>query len=92
MAVYVDYPRYRFRRMMMCHMVADSLEELHGMADRLGLKRQWFQGRASTPHYDICKSKRHQAVALGAEEVDYRGMAAACRRLRAAIEREGRHA
>jgi hypothetical protein len=45
-------------------MTADTLEELHEMAEKLGLRR-WFQN-TGTPHYDLCKSKRLKAIKLGA--------------------------
>ena len=57
MAVYVDKEENAFGRMIMCHMVADTLEELHAMADRIGMRRSWFQPRSS-PHYDLSKSRR----------------------------------
>lgn len=57
MPVYVDNSSHRFGRMVMCHMLADSPDELHAMADRIGVARRHFQGDASTPHYDICKAK-----------------------------------
>lgn len=66
MPVYVDEARNRFGRMLMCHMLADTPAELHAMADRIGVKRKWFQRDASTPHYDICQSKRALAVAAPA--------------------------
>lgn len=69
MTVYVDNAQIPFRRMKMCHMIADSLHELHAMAQRLGLKRRWFQDSGSFPHYDICLSKRALAVQYGAVEV-----------------------
>jgi hypothetical protein len=47
-------------------MMADTLEELHEMADKIGLKRSWFQGKASTPHYDLIESKRELALKNGA--------------------------
>jgi hypothetical protein len=62
MAVYVDEARYPFGRMLMCHMLADTPDELHAMADRIGVKRKWFQRKASAPHYDICKSRGALAV------------------------------
>lgn len=71
MSVYVDAPIWPFRRMMMCHMLADSVAELHAMADRIGVARRWFQNRRY-PHYDICKSKRALAVAAGAQEIGRR--------------------
>lgn len=57
--------------MVMCHMVADTLEELHDMAEMLGLKRSWFQNKRM-PHYDISKSVRARAVGLGAVEISSR--------------------
>lgn len=68
MAVYVDQSSYRLGRMMMCHMAADTLNELHAMADQLGVKR-WFQDKAGAPHYDICKANRALAIKLGAISV-----------------------
>ncbi len=54
-----------------CHMFADTLPELHAMADQLGLKRAWFQpGRSpELNHYDLVPSKRALAVRLGAQEI-----------------------
>lgn len=81
MAVYVDKAQNPLGRMKMCHILADTLDELHAMAARLGLKRAWFQ-RHGTPHYDICQSKRRDALALGAVEVDRRQTVALIRKLR----------
>lgn len=68
MSVYVDDMRARFGRMVMCHRVADTLDELHAMADRIGVARRWYQGPPTGrwPHYDIALSKRALAVAAGA--------------------------
>lgn len=55
----------------MCHMVADNIEELHKMAQALGL-RQWFQNQGRHQHYDLSKAKRKIAVGLGAIEVNER--------------------
>lgn len=68
MSVYVDNSEIKFGRMVMSHMGADSLPELHLMAERIGLRRRWFQdGRF--PHYDVSQSKKREAIALGAIEV-----------------------
>jgi hypothetical protein len=85
MSVYVDQPIHRFRNRLMCHMLADTPEELHAMADRIGMARRWYQREASTPHYDISKEMRAAAIAAGAIEVDRRGLVAVIRRIRASI-------
>jgi hypothetical protein len=82
MSVYVDESVHRVGRMVFCHMLADTEAELHAMADRIGVARRWFQRHASSPHYDICKSKRALAIAAGAVEVDRRELVAVIRRLR----------
>ena len=66
MAVHVDNERIPWRGKLWCHLVADSLDELHQFAARLGLKRAWFQDKASYPHYDVTTSVRERALVLGA--------------------------
>lgn len=70
--IYVDDMKAHFRGMVMCHMAADTLEELHAMADAIGVARRWFQDKPRFPHYDICLSKRALAVKNGAIEVTTR--------------------
>ena len=53
-----------------CHLVADSVEELHFFAGRMRLKPAWFQNRPYLPHYDLTTGKRSKAVRLGAIELD----------------------
>lgn len=53
------------------HMLATDLDELHAMADRIGLRRSWFQGDATHAHYDLTASKRALAVAAGAVEIGF---------------------
>jgi len=72
MSVYVDKSAYPFGRMVMCHMLADTLDELHAMADQIGVARRHFQMDSTAPHYDICKSKRALAVRYGAIEIGRR--------------------
>ena len=77
MTVYVDnmhlLPMGRRGRMKMCHMIADSSEELLAMADRIGVARRWLQ-YAGTPreHFDIAMTKRSLAVEAGAVEITWR--------------------
>lgn len=64
--------------MKMCHMTADSHDELIAMADRIGVARRWIQYPGTwREHFDICKSKRALAVASGAIELNTLSEAAA---------------
>jgi Protein of unknown function (DUF4031) len=87
--IFVDHPQKHetdLRWKSWCHMISDtSLEELHGMAAAVGLKREWFQGDASTPHYDCVPSRAEKAIKLGAKRADRREFVAAIQRLRAAL-------
>jgi hypothetical protein len=90
MSVYVDDMRAPFksgkRTLIMCHMLADTDEELHAMAEALGIVKQHWQRppKASTSHYDIAQSKRALAVKYGAIEVSMEQMAAMALRRRLA--------
>lgn len=60
-----------------CHMFTDGpLDELHALAQRIGMRREWFQEHASRPHYDLTPSRRAAAVRLGAVEVTRRAAVA----------------
>jgi hypothetical protein len=52
----------------------EDLEELHRFARKLGLKREWFQGRPEHrhPHYDMTDTNRDQALQLRATPVSWR--------------------
>jgi hypothetical protein len=78
MPVYVDNARNPFGRMLMCHMVADSLEELLDMVDRIGLARRHFQN-GSFPHFDLSQGYRVRAISSGAVAVDRRQLVAVMR-------------
>ncbi len=57
------------------HLQADSLDELHAFAERLGLRREWFQSRPGRPendHYDLTEAGRRLALERGAIAEDRR--------------------
>jgi hypothetical protein len=72
MTVYVDNMRARYRGMIMCHMIADTDDELHAMAASVGIDRRHFQD----DHYDISLAKRAKALKRGAVEITKRQAAA----------------
>jgi len=70
MAVYVDDKQIPYGRMKMCHVGADTKEELLEMMDKLGIDRQHIQNEGTwREHFDISQAKRRQAVKFGAKEV-----------------------
>ena len=91
MAVYVDdigipatVGRFTSR---WSHLIADTQEELHEFAKRLGLQRSWFQdpGATGSPaepgsrelefwHYDVTEGKRLRAIQLGAVAISFRDL------------------
>lgn len=85
MAVYVDDVRHGFGRMVMCHMWADTDDELLAMADKIGVQRKWIQGHptlsfgkhrnASWVHFDISLGMKAKALAAGAILTDRFGPA-----------------
>lgn len=86
MSVYVDNirPCLRSRRWPFnhsCHLLADTLTELHDFAKRLGLKREWFQSQG-TPHYDLTAGRRVKAIGLGARQIGMRETVEIIRELR----------
>ena len=54
-----------------CHMFCDGpVEALHRLAEKIGLKRSWFQNHEGSnfPHYDLTPPKRTAALQHGAQE------------------------
>lgn len=86
MAVYVDetkthqLPKYGQKETRWCHMMTDQvkLEELHEMAKKLGLKREWFQDHPLHPHYDMYGNKRSIAVLIGCVPLETMEMVKRC--------------
>ena len=77
MSVYIDEAAHPFGRMVMCHMIADSTEELLAMAARIGAAERWIQFRGTyREHFDVCKSKRALAIRCGAQPITTRDLAA----------------
>ena len=80
--ILVDEPQtWNSRFVNYCHMWSSltdtdpdaALVELHAFAERLGLKREYFQQTRGIsgdfPHYDLHPSKRVMAIRMGAKFV-----------------------
>ncbi|MGA2836716.1 MAG: DUF4031 domain-containing protein [Acidimicrobiales bacterium] len=75
------------------HLVADSVDELHEFAARMGMRRAWFQDRPGRPHhahYDVPERARAEAVARGAVELTWRELGRMLRDRKAAGTRPDR--
>lgn len=66
MTVYVDDAVHLWRGQRWAHLMADTLAELHAMAQRLGIPPRAFQNKTSGAHYDVTTDLRERAIALGA--------------------------
>jgi len=82
MTVYVDHAAIERRGKVWSHLTADGLDELHGFARRIGLRRCWFDGATRHPHYDVTDAQRAAALREGAIAVDRRALLIAAKRLR----------
>lgn len=76
--------KLRGRRVLSCHMFTDSLDldELHSVALRIGMHREWFQPHRLALHYDLTARRREAAISLGAIAVDRHAAAATWRERR----------
>ncbi len=92
MAVYLDDWRQPARlgpvEDRWSHLVADTDDELHAFAARLGMKREWFQHKSNRPHqghYDVPERARPEALELGAVPVTWRQVGRMMRNRRTGI-------
>ncbi|MGP5100298.1 DUF4031 domain-containing protein [Psychrobacter celer] len=66
MAIYVDFMQIEFKGYKWCHMLADSLQELHEFAALIEINTRLFHRDASYPHYDVTVQMRKKAIEYGA--------------------------
>ncbi|MBA3862253.1 MAG: DUF4031 domain-containing protein [Actinomycetota bacterium] len=88
MAVYVDDFRVPWRGDQWSHLLADTGEELHAFAARLGLQHRHFHHKPARPwkdHYDVPEAKRRQAIGLGAKPISFEDAARILRTRRVAL-------
>ncbi len=77
MAVYVDDMEAPYGRMVMCHMIADTHDELIAMVLLIGVNPKWIQDAGTfSEHFDIAKVKKRRAIELGALLIESRELVA----------------
>lgn len=66
MKIFIDKPKNGWS-----HMVCDNIKELHIFAEKIGIKKCWFENKRgkNQPHYDVRESKFQEAVDAGAKIV-----------------------
>ncbi len=76
--VYIGTTEHPLGRMKMSHMSSENIEELHKMADLIGIKRKWFQN-SIMPYYNISRAKKKFAIKEGAVLVEDKELISLCR-------------
>jgi hypothetical protein len=85
MPVFVDDAAICYRGKARYHLAADSVEELHGFALQIGIRRCWFH-RGRFLHYDVTGEQRDRAIAAGARAVTSRELVRHMRTVALAVD------
>ncbi|MBU5617954.1 DUF4031 domain-containing protein [Psychrobacter sp. TAE2020] len=86
MAIYVDFVSIEFKGYKWCHMLADSLQELHDFAELIEVDKRLFHGNASYPHYDITLQMRLTAIENGAFAADRKKIIECAKKLKVELK------
>jgi hypothetical protein len=90
LTVYVDDAVTLWRGRRWAHLMADTLDELHAFAARLGIPARAFQNKRSGAHYDVDAELRSVALALGAMPISRHRDRALVRAVIAQAKAQGR--
>jgi len=86
MSVYVDNVKIPFKDQYWCHLMADTLEELHQFTQLLGIDPRLFHRTASYPHYDITVEMREMVIQHGAIQADRRTIISCGKKLKRQLQ------
>ncbi|MFX1682201.1 DUF4031 domain-containing protein [Mitsuaria sp. CC2] len=70
--MYVDDAEVQKHGYAWFHLMADSIQELHGFAASIGVPARAFHRGARHPHYDVTASQRERALDNGAVAITAR--------------------
>ena len=82
MAIYIDFMQIEFKGYKWCHLLADTLQELHEFAAFIELDGRLFHRNASYPHYDVTVQMRETAIEYGAIPADRRKIIECAKKLK----------
>lgn len=90
--LYIDNARNPYGNMVMCHMIADTNEELVEAAQKLGLKPEWIQKEGTAQeHFDVSAAIKQKAIReLGARAISKREIIRIIQGKRDRIRSEGK--
>lgn len=87
MPVYVDDAQIPYGRMKMCHVLADTHDELMAMMKTIGIAAKHIEAEGEVnEHFNISQAYRTKAIKAGAIEVSSRELVKLIRRKRAAAD------
>ena len=86
MAIYVDFMQIEFKGYKWCHMLADTLQELHDFAALIELDVRLFHRHASYPHYDVTVQMRQTAIKYGAIPADRKKIIECAKKLKVELQ------
>ncbi|KAA0915227.1 DUF4031 domain-containing protein [Psychrobacter sp. ANT_WB68] len=88
MAIYVDFMQIEFKGYKCCHMLADTLQELHDFAALIEVDKRLFHRNASYPHYDVTVQMRLTAIENGAIPADRRKIIECAKKLKVELHEQ----
>jgi hypothetical protein len=88
MTAYVDpavFKKSATGRKSYCHMVADTLAELHSFASMIGIKPHFYHRHRTMPHYDLTAEQRMVAIQFGAQLITSRELCVIAKSAKASL-------
>ena len=88
MAIYVDFMQIEFKGYKWCHLLADTLQELHDFAALIEVDARLFHRHASYPHYDVTVQMREIAIEYGAIPADRKKIIECAKKLKVELHEQ----
>lgn len=81
--IYVDEAKWKKPngKVSYCHLVADSLDELHDFAKKINVGSHFFHSSSTLKHYDLSEKNRSIAIQNGAQEISSKDLVRKAKKL-----------